>query len=57
MKALILEGVQKLVLHDVPDPTPKENGAVVRVKANGICRSGKSHLCDSRLSPGLNSHS
>lgn len=28
-----------LELRRVPDPTPPRDGVVVRVKANGICRS------------------
>jgi D-arabinose 1-dehydrogenase-like Zn-dependent alcohol dehydrogenase len=35
-----MEGVRKpLVVRDMPDPTPAANGAVVRVEANGICRT------------------
>jgi D-arabinose 1-dehydrogenase-like Zn-dependent alcohol dehydrogenase len=30
---------QPLVVRDVPDPTPPPHGVVVRVEANGICRS------------------
>lgn len=40
MKAAVMEGVrQPLVVRDMPDPTPAKNGVVVRVEANGICRS------------------
>jgi D-arabinose 1-dehydrogenase-like Zn-dependent alcohol dehydrogenase len=40
MKAAVMEGIrQPLVVRDVPDPTPPPNGVVLRVEANGICRS------------------
>jgi propanol-preferring alcohol dehydrogenase len=39
MKALVLEGIQKLAIRDVPDPEPGALGALVRVQANGVCRS------------------
>jgi D-arabinose 1-dehydrogenase-like Zn-dependent alcohol dehydrogenase len=40
MRAAVMEAIrQPLVVRDVPDPTPPENGVVVRVEANGICRS------------------
>jgi D-arabinose 1-dehydrogenase-like Zn-dependent alcohol dehydrogenase len=39
MKALVLEGIQQLAVRDVPDPEPGALGALVRVKANGVCRS------------------
>ena len=40
MRAAVMEGIrQPLVVRDVPDPTPPEKGVVVRVEANGICRS------------------
>src|SRR5690242_18155125 len=40
MKAAVMEGLREpLVVRDVPDPTPPEKGVVVRVEANGICRS------------------
>jgi len=40
MKAAVMEGIrQPLVVRDVPDPKPPDNGVVVRVEANGICRS------------------
>ncbi len=40
MKAAVLEAFREpLVIRDVPDPTPTPRGAVVRVAANGICRS------------------
>jgi D-arabinose 1-dehydrogenase-like Zn-dependent alcohol dehydrogenase len=39
MKALVMDGIQQLAVCEVPTPRPLDNGAVVRVKANGICRS------------------
>ena len=39
MKALVLEGIQKLAVRDVPDAEPGALGALIRVKANGVCRS------------------
>jgi len=39
MKALVLEGIQRLAVRDVPDPEPAALGATLRVKANGVCRS------------------
>jgi D-arabinose 1-dehydrogenase-like Zn-dependent alcohol dehydrogenase len=39
MKALVLEGIQKLAVRDVPDPEPGPAGALIRVMANGVCRS------------------
>ena len=40
MKAAVLEAYREpLVLRDVPDPSPSSHGAVIRVAANGICRS------------------
>jgi D-arabinose 1-dehydrogenase-like Zn-dependent alcohol dehydrogenase len=40
MRAAVMEGIrQPLVVRDVPDPSPPANGVVVRVEANGICRS------------------
>lgn len=39
MKALLLEAVERMVLREVPDPTPDADGAVVRVHANGVCRT------------------
>jgi len=40
MRAAVMEGIRKpLVVRDMPDPTPAPNGVVVRVEANGICRS------------------
>src|SRR5205085_4150638 len=40
MKAAVMEGIrQPLVVREVPDPKPPEGGVVVRVEANGICRS------------------
>lgn len=39
MKALVLEGIQKLAIRDVPDAQPGALGALIRVMANGVCRS------------------
>lgn len=39
MRALVLEGIQKLALRDVEDATPGEEGVLIRVEANGVCRS------------------
>lgn len=40
MKAAVLEELRKpLVVRDVPDPETPPDGAIVRVEANGICRS------------------
>jgi D-arabinose 1-dehydrogenase-like Zn-dependent alcohol dehydrogenase len=39
VKALVLEAVQKMSIQDLPDPRPSTNGAVIRVRANGVCRS------------------
>ena len=39
MKALVLEGIQKLTIRDMPDPEPGALGALIRVQANGVCRS------------------
>lgn len=40
MKAAVMEGIrQPLVVRDLPDPTPAPNEAVIRVEANGICRT------------------
>ena len=40
MKAAVMEGVrQPLVVREVDDPIPAPNGVVLRVEANGICRS------------------
>ena len=39
MKALVLEGIQQLAIRDLPDPEPGALGALVRVQANGVCRS------------------
>ena len=40
MRAAVFEGVRKpLVVRDMPDPTPAADGALVRVEANGICRT------------------
>lgn len=39
MKALVLLGVKKLVVKDVPEPTYDDDGILIKVKANGVCRS------------------
>src|SRR5258707_8696140 len=40
MKAAVFEATKKpLVVKDLPDPECASNGAVVRIEANGICRS------------------
>jgi len=40
MRAAVMEGLrQPLVVQDVPDPTPAPTGVVLRVEANGICRT------------------
>ena len=40
MRAAVMEGIrQPLVVRDLPDPACTPQGAVVRVEANGICRS------------------
>ncbi len=39
MLAAVLEGVRKMVLKDVPRPTPGRGEAIVRIKACGICRT------------------
>jgi len=40
MKAAVYEEFQKpLKVQNVPDPTPPDNGIVLKVEANGICRS------------------
>lgn len=40
MKAAVLESFQRpLAVRELPDPTPAPDGAVIRVEANGICRS------------------
>jgi D-arabinose 1-dehydrogenase-like Zn-dependent alcohol dehydrogenase len=39
MKALVLKGVQQVEIRDVPDAQPGALGAVIRVMANGVCRS------------------
>lgn len=40
MRAAVMEGIrQPLVVKDVKDPELFPNGAIVRVEANGICRS------------------
>lgn len=40
MRAAVMEGLrQPLVVREVPDPTPDPSGIVLRVEANGICRT------------------
>lgn len=40
MRAAVMEALRKpLVVRDMPDPQCPPNGAIVRVEANGICRS------------------
>lgn len=39
MKALVLEGPQKVTLKEVEDPRPNEDGVLIKVMANGVCRS------------------
>ncbi|MCQ6279504.1 zinc-binding dehydrogenase [Bacillus sp. EB600] len=39
MKALVLEDIKKCVVKEVPDPTIDDDGVLVHVKANGVCRS------------------
>jgi alcohol dehydrogenase len=37
--ALYREFAKPLVIHNVPDPTPSDDGVVIHVKATGLCRS------------------
>ena len=39
MKALVLEGINQMVLRDVPKPQCAKDGVLIKVMANGICRS------------------
>src|SRR5262245_66473562 len=40
MRAAVVEAIRKpLVVRDMPDPQCPPNGAVIRVEANGICRT------------------
>lgn len=39
MKALVFHGHKKLVVEEVPDPTPTSDSAVLRVLAAGVCGS------------------
>jgi D-arabinose 1-dehydrogenase-like Zn-dependent alcohol dehydrogenase len=39
MKALVLEDKQLCVVKDVPDPTIDDDGVLIKVSANGVCRS------------------
>ncbi len=37
MKAAVLEGIEKLVVKDVPQPKPKDNEVLIKVNCCGIC--------------------
>jgi D-arabinose 1-dehydrogenase-like Zn-dependent alcohol dehydrogenase len=40
MRAAVMEALRKpLFVQDMPDPSPDAHGAVIRVEANGICRT------------------
>lgn len=39
MKALVLEGVKRCVVTEVPKPVIGNDGVIIRVMANGVCRS------------------
>ena len=40
MRAAVMDAIRKpLVVREVPEPSPAPDGALVRVEANGICRS------------------
>ncbi|MDE0853806.1 MAG: alcohol dehydrogenase catalytic domain-containing protein [Nevskia sp.] len=39
MKALVLNGVRQIAIREVPAPSLTEGGALIRVHANGVCRS------------------
>lgn len=39
MKALVLEGVKNCVVREVPKPTIDDDGVLIKVMANGVCRS------------------
>ncbi len=40
MRAAVFDGVRKpLVVRDMPDPVPNADGVLIRVEANGICRT------------------
>lgn len=39
MKALVLEDVRKAVVKEIPEPTINDDGILIQVKANGVCRS------------------
>ena len=40
MRAAVFDGVRKpLVVRDMPDPEPNADGVLIRVEANGICRT------------------
>lgn len=39
MKALVLEGIQQLAIRELPTPQPGVLGVLVKVMANGVCRS------------------
>ncbi|WP_308645031.1 zinc-binding dehydrogenase [Paenibacillus sp. EPM92] len=50
MKALVLEGAKNLILRQVEDPKPAEDGVLLKVMANGVCRSDH-HFWESGLVP------
>jgi D-arabinose 1-dehydrogenase-like Zn-dependent alcohol dehydrogenase len=55
MKAAVFEATKKpLVVKNVPDPECAPNSAIVKVEANGICRSDW-HACSHRDSCGESS--
>lgn len=39
MKALVLEGIQRLSVQDLPTPSLAALGVLLEIKANGVCRS------------------
>ena len=39
MKALVLDGIRQLAIRDIPVPQVAPLGALIRIKANGVCRS------------------
>jgi len=39
MKALVIEGVQKAVVKEVPVPEIEKDGMLIKTMANGVCRS------------------
>lgn len=52
MKAWVLLGPERLVLHDIPDPEPQRNEALVRVGAVGICGSDLEAFAGTHPQPG-----